>query len=60
MIFHVLGQQPGDLQWLALPVAEWDNHLSYLELKNYIRTKSVVNDPAERAIGLIKPKGHEE
>ena len=54
-IFHLLGQQPGDLQWLSLPVAEWEKDASYIEFKDYVEAKSVVNDPAERALGLIKP-----
>ena len=53
-IFHLLGQQPGDLQWLSLPVAEWENDANYIEFKDYVKAKSVVNDPAERALGLIK------
>ena len=36
-------------------MAKWDNHLSYTELKDYVKAKSVVNDPAERTLGLIKP-----
>ena len=55
LIFDLLGQQPDDLQWLNLPLAEWDNHVSYTELRDYVRAKSVVNDPAERSLGLIKP-----
>ena len=54
-IFFLLGQQPGDLQWLNLPVAEWENDASYIDFKDYVKAKSVVNDPAERALGLIKP-----
>ena len=34
---------------------EGGNHISYTELRDYVRAKSVVNDPAERALGLIKP-----
>ena len=46
---------PQDLTWPAHPVDECENHDSYQEFKDYVRAKSVVNDPAERALGLIKP-----
>ena len=32
-----------------------DQHSSFIEFKDYVKAKSVVNDPAERALGLIKP-----
>ena len=54
-VFELIGQQPDDLQWLNLPVAEWENNINYMEFSDYVKSKSVVNDPAERALGLIKP-----
>ena len=43
------------MQWLPQPVVEWENSLKFMEFANYVKTKLVVNDPAERALGLIKP-----
>ena len=54
-IFHLIGLGAEDLQWLAQPVVEWENSLKFMEFANYVKTKLVVNDPAERALGLIKP-----
>ena len=55
LIFHLLKQQPGDLTWLVEPVIEWENHDKYIEFKEYVKKLAVVNDAAERMIGLIKP-----
>ena len=54
-IFYLLDQGPQDLPWPALPVDEWENHESYRVFKDYVKAKIVVNDPAERALRLIKP-----
>ena len=48
LIFRNIGQQPGDLGWQRLPSEEWDSHPSYIDFSNYVKKKSVVNDPAER------------
>ena len=55
LIFHLLKQQPGDLTWLVEPVIEWENHNKYIEFKEYVKKLAVVNDAAERMIGLVKP-----
>ena len=46
LIFRVINQQHGDLAWL--PDA-------YFDFEYYVNKKHVVNDAAERAIGLVKP-----
>ena len=56
LIFRVINQQPDDLAWLAQPVAEWESSDSYLDFEYYVNNKHVVNDAAERAIGLVKPQ----
>ena len=48
LIFHLLGQLR-QLRWLSLPIAEWESSVEYTDFKDYIKSKSVVNDPAERA-----------
>lgn len=56
ILFELIGQQPGDLRrWLHLPADEWPNDAGYMDFFDYVKAKSVVNDPAERALGLIKP-----
>ena len=55
MIFRLLDQQPNDLAWLREPVEEWENYPPYVEFEFYVKKMAVVNDPAERIIGLIKP-----
>ena len=56
LIFRVINQQPEDLAWLAQPVAEWESSDLYLDFEYYVNNKHVVNDAAERAIGLVKPQ----
>ena len=55
LIFHVIDQTPADLAWLGRPVSDWESYASYTDFKFYVKTKHVVNDAAERAIGLVKP-----
>ena len=55
LIFHIINQQPNDLAWLSLPVPEWDSSDSYFDFEYFVTHKQVVNDAAERAIGLVKP-----
>ena len=55
MMFRMLDQQPDDLAWLREPVREWENYPAYVDFEFYARKMAVVNDPAERLIGLIKP-----
>ena len=55
-LFELIGQQPGDLRrWLHLLVAEREYDAGYMDFFDYVKAKSVVNDPAECALGLIKP-----
>ena len=53
-LFELIGQQPGDLRrWLHLLVAEREYDAGYMDFFDYVKAKSVVNDPAECALGLI-------
>ena len=51
----MINQQPGDLAWLTQPVNEWQSSDAYFDFEYYVNQKHVVNDAAERAIGLVKP-----
>ena len=55
LIFKVIDQQPEDLEWLGCPSEEWEASDAYQDFQYFVKHKKVVNDPAERAIGLIKP-----
>jgi hypothetical protein len=55
LIFHVCDQTPKDLDWLSQPVSQWQSSNSYFDFQYFVTHKHVVNDAAERAIGLIKP-----
>ena len=46
--FRTLGQQPGDLEWQRRPIGEWESYPTFVEFKNYVLNKAVVNDCAER------------
>ena len=56
LLFSLLGQQPVDLAWMERPVSEWENYPQYLKLQEYVNSKNVVNDAAERFIGVAKPR----
>ena len=45
-LFKILEISP---DWLALPPAQWDFNLDYMEFRNFMRT---VNDCAERGVKL--------
>ena len=55
MMFRMLDQQPDDLAWLREPVREWENYPAFVDFQFFVRKMVVVNDPAERLIGIIKP-----
>ena len=48
--FTLMGVSP---DFLHKPVSEWCNDASYLQMQNFIKTLSVVNDSAERALGMM-------
>ena len=56
LLFRRLGQQPEDLAWMEQPVSEWENSPKYIEFEAFVSNKHVVNDAAERFIGLTKPR----
>ena len=39
-----------DRSFLKLPVNQWENDDSFLELKEHVKNMRVVNDPAERGL----------
>ena len=48
--FTLMGVNP---DFLHMPVSEWMNDESYLKIHEFVKTLSVVNDSAERALGLM-------
>ena len=56
LVFSLLSQQPADLAWMEQPVTEWKSFLQYRKFEAYVASKNVVNDAAERFIGVTKPR----
>ena len=56
LIFSLLRQQPADLAWMEQPVSEWESFPQYRKFETYVASKNVVNDAAERFIGVTKPR----
>ena len=54
LIFHHLQMSESDVSFLKQEVHLWDSQPGYQKLSQFIENLSVVNDPAERACGLIK------
>ena len=54
MLFDILGFTPEDLVWLRKPSSSWESYESYSKLKDFIDKMFVVNDPAERSIGMVQ------
>ena len=48
LLFSLLGQQPKDFAWESYP--------QYLKFGAHLESKNVVNDAAERFIGVTKPR----
>lgn len=48
--FKLIGVKP---DFLYIPVSEWINDNSYLKVCSYTKSLSVVNDSAERALGMM-------
>ena len=55
LLFRRLGQQPEDLAWMEQPVSEWENSPKFTEFQALVSSKHVVNNAAERFIGVAKP-----
>ena len=51
----MLGHQPEDFAWMERPVSEWESFPQYLKFGAHVESKNVVNDAAERFIGVTKP-----
>ena len=56
LLFSLLGQQPEDLAWMEWPVSELESFPLYLKFEAYVESKNVVNNDAERFIGVTKPR----
>ena len=56
LLFSLLGQQPEDFAWMERPVSEWKSYPQYLKFGAHVESKNVVNDAAERFIGVTKPR----
>ena len=50
LFFKLIGVKPA---FLYIPVSEWINDNSYLKVCSYTKSLSVVNDSAERALGMM-------
>ena len=54
LLFRALDQQPSDLDWLELPVDQWQTSPYYLDFVDYVKTKPVINDATERQVQRYK------
>ena len=50
LLFWALDQQPDDLEWLELPVDQWETSPNYLDFADYVKNKPVINDATERLV----------
>ena len=48
--FKLIGVEP---MFLNIPVSKWSNDNSYLQIESFTKSISVVNDSAERALGMM-------
>ena len=54
LLFNKLGLSGEDLDWLELDPVVWDSMPGYIRFRDFVRGLTIVNDPAERGVGLIK------
>ena len=54
LLFKKLGLSGEDLDWLELDPVVWDSMPGYIRFRDFVRGLTIVNDPAERGVGLIK------
>ena len=50
LLYRALDQQPGDLEWLKLPVDQWESSPTYLDFADYVKNKPVINNATERSL----------
>ena len=54
LLFNKLGLIGEDLDWLVLDPLVWDFMPGYVKFRDFVQNLTIVNDPAERGVGLIK------
>ena len=43
-----------DMEWLQLNPEQWEFMSGYRRFRDFVQKLTIVNDPAERGVGLIK------
>ena len=54
LLFNKLGMGDEDLDWLQLDPLVWELKPGYVRFRDFVKRLTIVNDPAERGVGLIK------
>jgi hypothetical protein len=54
LLFNKLGFSNEELEWLLLDPKVWDQMSGYQKFRDFVKRVTLVNDPAERGVGLIK------
>lgn len=54
LLFNKLGLSGEDLDWLLLDPLVWDSMPGYIKFRDFVQKLTIVNDPAERGVGLMK------
>ena len=54
LLFNKLGMSEEDLDWLEMDPLFWDMMPGYVKFRDFVKNLTIVNDPAERGVGLIK------
>ena len=54
LLFNKLRMSDEDLDWLQLDPLVWELKPGYVRFRDFVKKLTIVNDPAERGVGLIK------
>ena len=54
LIFDKLELTESDLKWLSEDPQTWDIFPGFVRFQNFMKKLTIVNDPAERGVGLVK------
>ena len=54
LLFDKLELRDDDMEWLQLDPLAWDDMPGYVKFRDFVKNLTIVNDPAERGVGLIK------
>ena len=54
LLFNKLDLSDSDMEWLELDPDEWELATGYRRFRDFVRNLTIVNDPAERGVGLVK------